>query len=266
VKKIATILFSIYVIILFIIFLIISFPLVLIIICLPKKMRDIGMFHFLRIISNLWLYSCFIFPNSFNAAIVDVRKSYVIIANHASYLDAPVLYSCIQYVFKTLGKEELAKVPIFKYIYTSAVITVNRGSNMARAKSFINMQQTLAEGLNVVFFPEGTFDEQQDKLKPFFDGAFHLAIKAQQNILPLLLIDTNKRMKPNTIFGFTPGQSRTIFLPEISTKGLAIKDADALKNYCYHYMNSILQDCKLNGVSNFQKLVEDYQIKNPFII
>jgi 1-acyl-sn-glycerol-3-phosphate acyltransferase len=243
-----------------------SFPLVLIIICFPKKRRDVLMFRFLRIISTIWLYACFIFPKTYGKHYLNTTATQVIIANHASYLDAPALYTSIRNLFKTLGKEEMARIPLFKYIYTSAVITVNRGSTMARAKSFIQMQDELKDGKNVVFFPEGTFDENQNNLKTFFDGAFHLAIKTQTAITPLLLIDTHLRMQPNTVLGFTPGKSRTVFLPSIITKGLTLAHTDVLKRYCYHSMNTILQYCKVNDASTYDAFIKNYYAKNPFVI
>jgi 1-acyl-sn-glycerol-3-phosphate acyltransferase len=222
------------------------------------------MFRFLNIISNVWLRCAFIFPKKLNTHFLLETETYIIIANHASFLDAPALYSAIPVLFKTLGKEEMAKIPIFKYIYTSAVVTVNRGSTMARAKSFLQMQQEVEDGLNVVFFPEGTFDGEQNELKKFFDGAFHMAIKTKKKILPLLLVDTQLRMHPTTIWGFTPGVSRTVFLPAISTNGLGLAETDNLKTYCYNYMNTILQYCKKNNIENYNTFITEYITKHPF--
>lgn len=265
-KKIGGIIFSIYVMLLFIAFLLLSFPLVLVIICFGKKRRDVLMFRFLRIISNIWLRCCFIFPEMQNQEFLQKNNAQIIIANHASYLDAPALYTFVDSLFKTLGKAEMASIPIFKYIYTSAVVTVNRGSTMARAKSFLQMQQELQDGLNVVFFPEGTFNDKQDALKPFFEGAFNLAIKAKKDILPLLIIDTQNRMQPETVWGFTPGACKGIFLPAISTSNITIKEVDALKDYCYNYMNTILQYCKANNPDTYKTFITDYITKNPWPI
>ncbi len=263
-KKILTIVYSVYVIILFVVLLILSFPIVLLIICFPKSKQDKMMHTFLRAISSLWLYICFIKPQVLNAKLQGTQDTQIIIANHASYLDAPALYTCITVLFKTLGKEEIARIPIFKHMYKSAVITVNRGSTMARAKSFLQMQQELEDGLNVVFFPEGTFDQNQAVLKPFYDGAFHLAIKTQKNIAPLLLVDSHKRMQPNTVLGFSPGLLRTVFLPPISTVGLTLADTDKLKQYCHQYMNTILQFCKINEAKNYQAFINNYVTLHPF--
>ncbi len=258
------IIYSLYAIMWFAVLLLISLPLVLIIISLPIKVRDVWMHKFLMSISKLWFYVILIFPSVKNRELLLQTEAQVIIANHASYIDAPTLYTSIPYLFKTLGKEEMARIPIFKYMYKSAVITVNRRSTMARAKSFLQMQDALENKLNVVFFPEGTFDANQENLKPFFDGAFRLAIKAQKNIVPLLLLDTSKRMQADKLLGFSPGLNISIFLPPISTANLTLQDTQRLKQYCYEYMNAVLQYCKNNNTVNCDTFIAKYLQENTF--
>ena len=80
------------------------------------------------------------------------------------------------------------------------------------------MTSVLEQGIDIIVFPEGTFDEFDSDLKPFFDGAFRLALHAKKPLLPILFVDARERLHPSSIFSFTPGACRIVYLPPIETR------------------------------------------------
>ncbi|MBN9381917.1 MAG: 1-acyl-sn-glycerol-3-phosphate acyltransferase [Chitinophagaceae bacterium] len=160
----------------------------------------------------------------------DPEKQYVFVANHISYLDIPVILLVVhRRAFRVLGKAEMRKIPIFGYIYSRAVVMVDRSSPDQRSKSARELIGILHQGISVFIFPEGTFNESDKPLKPFYDGAFRIAIETQTPIKPILFLDTYERMHYSSIFSLNPGRIRTVCLPEVSVEGLTMEDLPVLK-------------------------------------
>lgn len=55
-------------------------------------------------------------------------------------------------------------------------------------------------------------------------------------VQPILLLDTFHRMHYSSIFSLTPGITRAVFLPEISTNEFQMDDVDLLKQKVYSIM------------------------------
>lgn len=224
------------------------------------------MFWLMKIISNCWFILCGMFPINYNRRKINFSKSYIITPNHQSFIDAAIIYTSIPHVFKTLGKIEIRKAPIYGLIYKTVVITVDRSSMTARAASFRKMKSELDNGNSIVIFPEGTFSNTpQPNLLPFQDGAFSLAIMQQVAILPVLILDASERLHPSKLLQFTPGLNRTVFLPPISCEGLDKNDVASLKQYSEKYMQDCLnfaRSTKISAVWNFAiKWQETHTIK-----
>lgn len=150
--------------------------------------------------------------------------TYIVVANHISYLDPLMLFAVIPFKFLPLGKVEITSLPMLGFIYRKLVIPVNRDSRVSRAQSMRLMQQTLQAGRSIVIFPEGGFNETNDVLKPFHDGAFRLAVNEGLPILPLLLPDTVERWHYSAWYKLSPGRNRAVFLPPVNTEGRTIQE------------------------------------------
>jgi 1-acyl-sn-glycerol-3-phosphate acyltransferase len=249
-KHIAYIPYLVYVALLFIVLILLSFPVTLILLLFPERVRDGIMFGLLKTISNLWFILSGMWPRNFHRHKVDFNESYIITPNHQSFMDAAIIYTSIPQVFKTLGKKEIERIPIYGIIYKLVVITVDRSSLSARALSFRRMKQELDKGHSIVIFPEGTFpDHRESTLNEFQDGAFSLAVQQQKKILPLLFIDTSYRLHPSKLWQFTPGWNRAVYLPPLSTSGLEKNQVVSLKNYTRQYMQACLDHCRSNTIS-----------------
>lgn len=181
------------------------------------------------------------------------HKQYVFVANHISYLDIPLILRVVRgRAFRILGKAEMRKVPIFGYIYSRAVVMVDRSSPDQRSKSARELINVLRQGVSVFIFPEGTFNETHAPLKGFYDGAFRIAIETQTPIKPVLFLDTYDRMHYSSIFSLNPGVLRTVFLPEVGVEGLTLDDLPTLKKRVYDLMEAELTRRKVPWIETFE--------------
>ncbi len=201
--------------------------------------------NFIYSLCCLWadcmLPLCGIFHKNIFETAHNKSRQYVFVVNHISYMDIPIILKAIRKQhFRVLGKYEISKIPIFGFIYKSTVVMVERESARKRAASIHLLKRVIDKGTSVAIFPEGTFNKTDRPLKEFYDGAFRIAIETQTAIKPILFLDTYSRLNYNNFFSLTPGKSRAIFLNEINTIGLTVKDISALKKKVYKIMEEKL--------------------------
>lgn len=114
----------------------------------------------------------------------------IVIANHASYLDALLLTAILPAKFAYVAKQELLRNP------TAAIPLRRLGSAFverfddARGVEDVRMLEERARaGESIMFFPEGTF-RREAGLMPFRLGAFLTAARTGIPVLPITLIGT----------------------------------------------------------------------------
>jgi len=79
----------------------------------------------------------------------------VIVSNHLGYLDIPLIASLLPCRF--VSKEEVRHWPLMGVLARLAhVLFLDRGSKVAVAAVGADIAETLAQGVTVTFFPEGT--------------------------------------------------------------------------------------------------------------
>ncbi|MCX8019884.1 MAG: 1-acyl-sn-glycerol-3-phosphate acyltransferase [Chitinophagaceae bacterium] len=172
----------------------------------------------------------------------DETKSYIIICNHISYLDAANIFKVFRKPLRPLAKVEMQKIPVFGFIYRMVSVSVDRSSAAHRAKSLLLLKSFLKKGISVLVFPEGTFNTGHTPLKEFYDGAFRLAIEMQTSLKPVLFLDSYRRMPGESLFRMSPGLNRILFLEEIPVNGYTIEDVKKLKEQAYRLMEKKLTE------------------------
>ncbi|RYY89457.1 MAG: 1-acyl-sn-glycerol-3-phosphate acyltransferase [Chitinophagaceae bacterium] len=193
---------------------------------------------------DIWFFLVFIRHRNIDAADYDHSRAFIYVSTHTSYFDIPVIVKTVRRPVRALGKAEIARVPIFGYIYRNAIVTVDRSSPEHRARSVRLMKSYIQQGISVLVFPEGTFNETGEPLKDFYDGAFRIAIETGTPIQPLLMLDTWSRMHPRSIFSLRPGKSRTIFLEPVAVEGYTLESLPALKAAVRDRMERALREWK----------------------
>jgi 1-acyl-sn-glycerol-3-phosphate acyltransferase len=196
----------------------------------------------------IWFFLIGIRHRNYYEVLHDKQKQYIFVANHISYLDAPIIVMTIRQHVRVLGKAEISKVPLFGFIYRNAIVTVDRTNAEHRAKSVRILKSVIKKGISIFIFPEGTFNETHQPVKDFFDGAFRIAIETQTPIKPVLFLDAYDRLHYKSIFSLNPGRSRSVFLEEIPVAGLTSQDVPALKQKVYAIMEQKLRAYKASWI------------------
>mgnify|MGYP006160739975 FL=1 len=156
-------------------------------------------------------------------------KSYMLVANHTSMTDIMLMLIAVKnHPFVFVGKKELAKIPIFGFIYKRVCIMVDRSNSKSRYAVFERAQKRIHQGLSICIFPEGGVPEEHVVLDEFKDGAFRIAIEHGLPIVPMVFFDNKKRFS-YTFFSGSPGRMRAKIFPIIETKGKTLEERHELK-------------------------------------
>lgn len=140
--------------------------------------------------------------------------SYVLVANHTSYIDPFVMLRVSKNPFVFVGKKELVKIPIFGYLYKRAAIMVNRSDKKSRWEVYGRAEKKLALGYSICIFPEVSYEDDTVFLNPFKRGAFKIAIDHQLPVIPMVFYDCKRKHPWHPNFGY-PGELRVQTYPEI---------------------------------------------------
>ncbi len=163
-------------------------------------------------------------------------RNYIVVANHISYIDTPLIFRTIPFFVRPLAKKELAAIPLFGFLYKQMAVLVDRSDNASKYKSIHMLRRTLQREGSIFIFPEGTFNETGEPLKFFYDGAFRLALRTGTPILPVIFPDTIKRWHYSSFWKWSPGPNRAIFLPEVPVAGFEPNDIAGLKQKVFDQM------------------------------
>lgn len=241
-------LYCIYALLLFVGIMLLLFPFMLIASLFGRITGGNMIYRLCMLWGDIWFFLVFIFHRNYYEQRADRTKQYIFVANHISYLDAPIIVKAIRRPIRALGKTEMGTVPVFGFIYKYAVVRVDRRDAVNRAKSVRNMKSVLKKGISIIVFPEGTFNKTSNPLKDFYDGAFRVAIETQTPIKPILFLNAYDRMHHKSIFSLNPGRNRVIYLEEIPAEGLTQKDLGALKEKVYQLMDRKLREYKASWI------------------
>lgn len=165
---------------------------------------------------------------------LDPEASYMFISNHTSVLDIMVMAIIHpQHPIVFVGKEELAKIPIFGTIYRRICIMVNRSDARSKTRVVKLAKERIKEGNSIVIFPEGGVSDDRNKvLDPFKDGAFTISILTDLPIAVYAIKGLNEMFPFSWTEGY-PGKVKVELLDIIHTKELSLKDKDGIKEICH---------------------------------
>lgn len=243
------VIYSVYVILVFLLLMIILFPFVILAGVFGETRRGDLIYYITTFWSDAGMLLWGMSHKTISAEPYNPDYPVIFVFNHISYLDIPVLMKSLRrHRIRILGKVEMSKIPVFGFTYKAAVVMVDRSNGDARAKSVNKLKATLKKNISVVIAPEGTFNMTHKPLAAFYDGAFRIAIETQTPIKPVIFLDTYDRLNYNSIFSFTPGRSRSVFLDEVSVKDYSMNDIDLLKQKVYGNMEAALIKYKASWI------------------
>ena len=127
-------------------------------------------------------------------------RPYVMVSNHASYLDAYALLATLPGYVRFIAKKELAKnafirIPL-KNIRTEFVDRYDTGKSIENTQ---HLAKILKAGNALMFFVEGTFTRIPG-LRPFLLGAFSVAAQTETPVIPVAIRGTRSILRANSWF------------------------------------------------------------------
>ena len=159
---------------------------------------------------------------------VDIdRRAYVVVANHQSTAD-PWLLSSLRWDMRWIAKASLFRAPVIGWLMRlGGDLEVVRGQGASVKAMLAEARATLARGMSLMIFPEGT-RSPDGELGRFKDGAFELAIASGAPILPVV-VDGTHHCRPKGSWWFGEADAVAKVLPPIATEGLTMADVPALR-------------------------------------
>lgn len=142
---------------------------------------------------------------------VKAGQAYVVMFNHRSHVDIPVLLEAFPQRLRGVSKAELGRVPVWgPAMRALGFVFIDRGSRQRAIQQLEAAKDLLRQGTSVFVAPEGT-RSRDGTLLPFKKGGFHLARDLQVPIVPVWIEGTAAIMRPKS-FAILPGQHVTATL------------------------------------------------------
>src|SRR5438105_5277607 len=119
--------------------------------------------------------------------------TYVMVANHQSFLDILVLFRLFVH-FKWVSKIEMFRIPLIGWnMALNRYVRLRRGDRVSITKMMEACERTLAAGSSIMMFPEGT-RSPDGRLRAFKPGAFELALRTRTPLLPIVIEGTARAL------------------------------------------------------------------------
>ena len=152
------------------------------------------------------------------------REPSIVMSNHVSNLDPPVLLPSIPGMTSVMLKKELMRIPLLgTAMRMGRFVPVARGHSREEAtRSIAAARQALQHGMHLTIFPEGT-RSPDGKLLPFRKGGFFLATEAGAPVVPVVIRGTDRLMRRGS-FTLQPGEVSVEFLPSLQPAAFASRE------------------------------------------
>jgi len=153
--------------------------------------------------------------------------NYVLVSNHLSLVDTPVIFRCLPVPFKFLAKQELLKAPFIGwYLSRAGHLTVDRASLRSSITSMNECARLIRERhLSVLIFAEGT-RSLTGEMQPFKEGAAYLSIQSAVPVAPIALVGTWNVLPAKSAY-FMPGDVEMRIGQPLSPEGYTLKNRAA---------------------------------------
>jgi 1-acyl-sn-glycerol-3-phosphate acyltransferase len=190
----------------------------------------------------LWLASAKVTVNGL-INIPSAEESYIVVMNHQSNMDIPVLVYSLPLQIRFIGKIELKKIPLFgSTLIRTGHFLIDRSNHQNAMKGLKASGEALKErGVSVVFAPEGT-RSSDGSLLPFKKGAFVMAIETGIPILPVTIDGTRHSLTRGSLWTRSAEIAVTIHQP-VPTESYSYEDREKLSKSVKSIMeNGLFED------------------------
>lgn len=177
---------------------------------------------------------------------LDLRKSYLFIANHVNILDGFLLYGYLPWLFRGVELEEHFSWPVYGwFIRTFGNIPVSPGSGARTAAGMRRADKALSAGISILVLPEG-HRTRTGGLAGFGRGAFRIAERTGAEIVPVVMAGSFYVMRVGK-WTVQPGTVRIVAGQVIRPGSLQSRDAVALRDLARERMARMLLEAGDRG-------------------
>lgn len=175
------------------------------------------------------------------------HKGFLIVFNHSSLWDIPVLYGYFPRPFRFGAKVELFKIPLFgPAMRVCGVLPIDRRNRNKVMKVYDEAIARVNNGECFALAPEGT-RQDATTLGKFKRGPFEFAINAQMDIVPVIIAGALKVLPKGSIFINLGRIRRKVILeilPPVNAAEYTMETVDDLQDKVFAMMDPLYQ--KLN--------------------
>ena len=160
---------------------------------------------------------------------LDPSQSYIVVANHLSLIDIPILYGWLKLDLKWVMKKEVRKVPMIGGgCALLGHIFLDRSDRQAAIRELQLVKKRMRPGTSVLFFPEGT-RSRDGQLHDFKKGAFRMAQDLDIPVLPITIRGANAILTPDGM-DLHPGRAEMVIHPAIPVEEVRAATAETLRD------------------------------------
>jgi 1-acyl-sn-glycerol-3-phosphate acyltransferase len=124
---------------------------------------------------------------------------YIVMSNHRSHYDIPLIFVSIHGSIRMLTKKELFKVPIWgRGLKAAEFVSIDRKNHGQAMKDLEIAKAQMQSGIVLWIAPEGT-RSRSGALGGFKKGGFMVAIQTGAMIVPVGIQNTEKILPPDTL-------------------------------------------------------------------
>ncbi|MCD1127558.1 1-acylglycerol-3-phosphate O-acyltransferase [Jinshanibacter sp. LJY008] len=162
----------------------------------------------------------------------------IYIANHQNNYDMVTAAAAVQPRTVTVGKKSLLWIPFFGPFYwlTGNILIDRNNKTKSRGTIYQIIDQMKKRDISVWMFPEGTRSRGRGLL-PFKTGAFHAAIAAGVQIVPICVSTTSGKIKLNR---WNNGHVIVEMMSPIDTSSYDKDQVRELAQHCHDIMTEKL--------------------------
>jgi 1-acyl-sn-glycerol-3-phosphate acyltransferase len=159
---------------------------------------------------------------------IPAGETFVVMSNHLSYYDVPVLFQAFPGRLRMVTKKELFRVPVWgPALREAGFIPIDRESRKDAIESLKVAEEAMDHGVNVWIAPEGT-RSRTGALGPFKRGGFRLALGTRRRILPVGIRGTPSILSPDGFLIKAGGHAEVEFGAPIDTVRYGLERRDQL--------------------------------------
>ncbi|MEZ4814433.1 MAG: lysophospholipid acyltransferase family protein [Bdellovibrionota bacterium] len=151
-----------------------------------------------------------------NLDLYDPKEPAVVIANHSSLIDIPLIYMTCSPNLRMLAKREMFWIPLMGWaLWAAKHVAIHRGHKNSATRAKSTLTERLSEGFQIFLAPEGTRSATGCLLR-FKSGAFRIAAEQRVPIYVLALYKPWEVLPKGDLYSKYKGEQVSRFLGKIN--------------------------------------------------